>query len=383
MRSARWRQHATRIVGVGLLVFCGSGVAGCKQSIDLAAVRDMASAATTARDSLNTVAADYYDSCVRRNVYSSISSKMDSYFPFVGRKIPTVTPAPMPPGRISEGELAGPQAALISRLTLDLARSLNVQQIEILLARPDRVDLYNQLSPEIINAFSKTFAKYAPDSLSHLCDKEKIAAQDWQDANSIVVAYFVALGNLAGGAPGKDPFGAKGLAANLQKSSVLSSTQSSAIGSLVTDVIQSIFDAKRRGALAGAITDNDAKVGNAIMFLESIATTHYRKALNREQATSDEFLQENLALARPGADAFTVLQFSDSWSQRTTIFEQRVGAIGSYVNALEKLRKSHAQILTAISNDDASSALAIAKLYYDSLQPDLDAMRKAFAEKKS
>lgn len=357
------------------------GSTGCKQSVDLQAVRDMASAAADARDTLNAVAGDYYGTCVRRNVYASISSMMDAYFPLAGKPIPVATPVPQPPAPIDNADLMRlPPAELAKRLPPSVAAKLNADQIDLLLARTDREAVWSALPPESVNSFAATLNSVAPDRAAHVCDKEKATAQAWQDANDVVIGYFVALGNLAGNAPGSDPYGLHGLAANLHQSSVLSADKLSAIASLGTTVIQSVFDAKRRNALAAIIDDTDGHVGNAIGFLETIPTEHYLPFLNAERSASQRFLTRNLTLARPGADAFTVLQYADGWAARKSALDEKAGAVSSYVNVLEKLRRAHKRILMAIANNDAASALGVAKLYYDDLRPDIDAIKKAYAE---
>jgi len=170
---------------------CAAAIAlalnGCKQSIDLTAVRNLANAATTSETAFDGLAQDYYDSCERRIVYQSIGLAMESNFPS----------GPQPGGEKTK-----------------------------------------QAKPPPIS------------DTRHQCDRELAASRAWQQANGIVVGYFVALGNLAGNAPGSgnDTYGAKALAADIAATQALSSARAAAIGTFANDVIGQVYDAKRRGA---------------------------------------------------------------------------------------------------------------------------------------
>ena len=181
------------------------------EALDLDAVRELASNAATAQASADAVAEDFYDTCVRRNIYLTVSSEMRAKFP-----IESLTKKPA-----SEQAVAGTSA-----------------------------------SP----------------ATTYECSNERAASKSWRAANDVLFGYYVALGKLAGGARSNDSFGVKALATDLSGSSVMSSGQASAIGGLANDVLDEIYDAKRRGALAGYIAQADASVAAATKTLTGIAT---------------------------------------------------------------------------------------------------------------
>lgn len=293
---------------------------GCKQSLDLDAVRELASNAATAQASADAVAEDFYDTCVRRNIYLTVSSEMRAKFP-----IESLTKQPA-----SEQAVAGTSA-----------------------------------SP----------------ATTYDCSNERAASKSWRAANDVLFGYYVALGKLAGGARSNDSFGVKALATDLSGSSVMSSGQASAIGGLANDVLDEIYDAKRRGALAGYIAQADASVAAATKMLTGIATDSYAFSLKQEATETERFLYANLALAKPGAEAFQVLSFADSWTQREQAINDRSAAATSYVDLLEKLQKSHAALLQAIDRDNTLAAFDVAKSYFAAMKPDIEAIDKAYAPK--
>jgi len=84
-------------------------------------------------------------------------------------------------------------------------------------------------------------------------------------------------------------------------------------------------------------------------------------------------------MAQHGEQASDVLGYADAWSQRIRALDDRAAAVKSYVSAWETLRTSHAALLTAISNNDATSALAVAHAIYATIAPDISALQKAYS----
>lgn len=352
---------------------------GCKQSVDLDAVRALQTAADNARESYDDLAADYYGSCVRTVEYQNISSSM-SYEP-TGGSVATGMPLAVAPAAAGSGALGSSDTAAVVRMLQE--NPMRADRVLAVVRRADLLAVLAQLSPERRAALIAAVAASVPTprAVSTECASSRAASADWQAANLLLIAYFDSLGNLAGAPRGEDAFGMSRLATSIHAEGVFSADQASSIGKLGNDIAAGVFDAKRRGNLAQYIGVADATVGTVVAALQSAASDHYVFALRQESDEMEGFLQRNFIAAKPGLDAFEVLQYGDSWSSRRAALESRRSAAASYVASLQKLRDAHADLLKAISQNDSAAAFAIAETAYDSMQPDIKAMRKAFEAK--
>ena len=340
---------ARRIVSAVAAIAVAATLAGCKQSVDLGAVRDLAASAAGAKETLNALAADFFETCVRRNVYASVSTQAEMLFPQIGTANITSSASGSSGGEapIDLVTLASETPEqLAKRLTPDVAKLFSERQLLILMFRSDAVKIFTAMSPDALKALPQAPAFAGKSPAGAACADAKRASQDWQNANGIVIAYFVALGKLAGNAPGGDRFGVKALAQSVHESSLVSKDQAATLGTFANDALQAIFDAKRRGELSKFIPEADKSVGGAIDTLESFAG-QYTFVLSLERKEMDRFLRRNLRVAKPGIEAFAALQYSDEWARRTQAIDARAGAVQSYTAAWEKLRKSHTELLKA------------------------------------
>lgn len=376
------RTRATAIVLAFGLTFA---LCGCKQSVDLSAVNDLAKTAATSQSAFDDLATDFGESCLRRTVYETIGSAMEQYTPrkvsppkAVARR--TVVAAQ---GSLSVSDLAtlSPQE-LVRRLTPAVAGALTEAQFIVLATRSDSAQILGSLSPATLTALDQSPSAKAGTVEGGACADELAVSRTWQQSNAIVVNYFIALGKLAGGVPADDSYGLKALGNDVASSKVLSAPRATAIAGFANDVLTQIYDAKRRGALAQYIPEADKSLGNAIAALESLATDDYVHSLTRERVVANRFFQRNLQLSKPGEQAFQVLSYADTWSDRMKSLDGHVAATRSYVNSWETLRSGHTKLLKAIQTNDARSALAIAQSIYSAIAPDITAIKKAYPEGK-
>ena len=371
---------------MALTVTLGVVLTGCNQSVNLDAVRALAASAAASQATFNSLAADYGDSCVRRNIYSSIGAAVETNFPRNALPSPVAKPAVTPSGTqspVSDIDIASlPPDMLAPKITVDVAKAMTQGRLLLLLQRNDSALILTKLSPDVIAALNVSPGQ-APDvDATHACDLPMAAARAWQNANGVVIAYFVALGKLAGGVPASDSYGVKALGTAVVASKGLSKDQGDAIGAFANDVLDQIYEARRRGALADYIPKADAALGGAITTLQGLATDSYANSLSRERIVANRFFQRNLQMAQPGEQAFEVLSYADAWSTRTKDIDDKAAAIKAYVSAWDTLRSNHAKLLTAISNNDASSALAVAQAIYAAITPDIGTIEKAFTKGK-
>ena len=126
----RTRTHgAAAVLALGLTLVLG----GCKQTLDLSAVNDLAKTASASQAAFDDLAADYYDSCVRRTVYGTIGSAMEQSFPRTQAKTGLAPHRSLSPTfgmqPLSVAEIATlPTVDLVRRLTPAVASSLAESQ---------------------------------------------------------------------------------------------------------------------------------------------------------------------------------------------------------------------------------------------------------------
>ena len=383
----RIRQRCTTIFtqatrgGIALLVIglAVSALAGCKQSVDLDAVRALQTAADKASDSYNDLASDYYGSCVRRVEYENIASSMS--FEPTGGFVASASPGTPSMHSAEAATIGTADVASVARMLQH--DPLKPDDVAAVIRRADFFAVLAQLSPARRLAFIAAIPAAAPSprAVETECALSRVASADWQAANLVLIAYFDSLGNLAGAPRAQDAFGMSRLADSLHTEGLFGSDQASAIGKLGNTVAAGVFNAKRRGALADYVSVADGTVGNVVAALQQAAKNNYVFALRQESDDMEAFLQRNFIAAKPGLDAFEVLQYGDSWSSRRAALEKRRTAADAYAKSLQKLRDAHADILKAIARDDGESAFAIAAAAYSSMQPDIKAVTSAFEEK--
>jgi hypothetical protein len=354
--------------------------------VDLTAVNNLATAATASQASFNALAADYGDSCVRRTVYEHIGSAMEQYIPrpaataAVQRVAPASTAVPPPGVTLSVTDAATlPASEIARRLTLTAAASLPEATYLVLITRRDSAAIMRQLPPATLNALDNSPGAMAGTAESGACIDEQAASHAWQEANAVVVGYFIALGKLAGGTGSDDTYGLKVLGNDVAATKAIPAARASAIASFANDALTQIYNAKRRGALAQFIPKADASLGNAIKMLDAFGTDDYAHALSRERIVANRFFQRNLRLAKPGVPAFQILGYADTWGDRMKTLDARSAAIQSYVRSWETLRVGHANLLTSIDRNDPGAAFAVAQSIYSAMAPDITAINKAYA----
>jgi len=314
-----------------LLLVSICSLAGCQQSVDLDAVRALASSATASQQSLDALASDYYDTCLRLNIYQTIGEAVHAYLP-----------ASPTPKQTSEPSLV--------------------------VTRPPGT---NASSAELLESLEQG------GDIKACADAEN-TSRSWVAANDTLIAYFVALGKLAGGVPGTDDFGVKTLAKNVAATTIIPTAFVTVLGNVADGVLTQIYEAKRRKDLSAYIPEADKALQNVIPILEKFASDDYADRLTAERRVANRFFIRNLQLAQPGEQAFQVLSYADDWSERMKAIDDRMASITAYVHAWETLRTSHAKLLTEIDADNPQAALSVAQGIYTSISPDISAIQKAF-----
>lgn len=359
-------------------------LAGCKPGVDLDAVRALQVSADTAQASYNALADDYYDSCVRRVEYESVASSLQWYVSVYDGGRAAILPRGA--GLTDDDRAAdavriakASTAAVIGEVNSADMTAISHGALVALMRRSDLVEVFRGLHPPVRIALDQRLkAEGSPESIVQSCAKRKIAAGQWRQANDVLVGYFDALGALAGAPRTGDSFAVGELAGALRASDVLSESQAAAVSALGTTVVGAVFDARRRGELGHYIPQADAALGAAVTALELAAQTHYGFALRQESDELEAFLSDNFIVARPGVDAFEVLQYGQAWNDKRRELDARRTAADDYIASLEALRAAHGQLLGAIEKNDDRAVYGIAKALYDQIDPDIRAIRKAF-----
>jgi len=251
---------------------------GCKQSTDLDSIRALQAAAESARASYDDLAADYYQSCVRTVEYQNIAVTMAAEpngDKILKRGDSRVASAPFKSLKIEQ------VVNIIER------RDLLPAEVSDLIRRTDLSAILASVEPAKRAVLTRAvrLAFPTPRVVETECASSQVASADWQIANHVLMSYFDALGNLAGESRAKDPFGLKGLAADVHAAGLFSATQASDIGALGNSIVSGVFDAKRRGVLSQYIATADEALGKSIDALTAAGTDHYVFLLKQE---SDE-----------------------------------------------------------------------------------------------
>jgi hypothetical protein len=367
--------------------FVAVALAGCRQSVDLDAVRAMAKTAADARASYDALATDYYDSCMRRLQLDSIASAAGRAVREVGSGLglpaqPASRAAPpvYPPGLAPADLAAALPADVAARAGVDVLGALDKAQFLKLVDRDD----FDQVEALFTPAQRAALEARAP-SIEHGrvygCRQAAVSSEQWRKTNGILVGYFLALGDLAGSSSGDDRYGIGALATQLHKTDAIGDP--APFAGAVTGLIRMHFDAKRKEAIADFVTRGDGLVADAVTRLSAAARKHYvANQLRQERDSLETFLLLNRKYASPGADAFAVYGYAKGWKEERQAVDDREVAANAYAASLAKLRAAHKQILDAARANDLQSALAVAVALSTDVRGDIDKIDKAFSKKK-
>jgi hypothetical protein len=322
LEQSRRRSSASMLRFV--LMACMAAVTtGCKQSVDLSAVRSLSVAAASAQASFHTLADDYYASCLRQVDWSQAAGKLT---------IATVK------------KKGTTHATTTPRVTI------------------------TDVPP--------------PKSVDTSCTDSLEASKEWKDVNDAVLGYFIALGDVAGtGSSTTNDYGLPALASQLTAAKLFPADSNKATGlvSGIQGLINGFFDAERSNDIASFAPKADGDLAGVIEDLKAAATDNYEDiVLFEEQRSIDYFFEDNFAAAGPTADPIAMLKYRQDWKSESEQLDKRKVAAESYVGALEKLESAHHAIVEAIQDNDLREAISVIKTKVAALRPDLDAIDKAF-----
>jgi hypothetical protein len=368
------------------LALAGALLAGCRQNVDLSAVRTIAKAAQDARASYEALAADYFQSCVRKVELKSIGRAMTRSFPVAQsrrRGEPAPTPAPVrgpyAPG-LQPSQLSRATPETLAALTPDEIKTFDDQQVDAVVVRSDIAEIEGRLSVEQQGALNAATSRAGTPSHVYSCKGASDVADQWKRRNDILVGYFTALSKLAGGAGDEDRYGIAGLAQSLRSNDVFANDkQTQAFQKLADDVLRGIFDWKRRDALANDLAKGEPYVDEIVAQLSSVAATNYKFQIRQERDALHEFRKTNLLFAKRGLQAFEVYQYAKTLKAEDAALDDREAAADTYVASLGKLTNAHAAVVDAVSRNDIQAGVAAAKLYYDDLHGDVQTIHHAFS----
>lgn len=320
-------------------------LAGCQQSVDLDAVRQLAASTTAASSSYASLAADYYQSCLRDQHWREFDISI------IAERI-----------RSSGGTQQGPATP---------PKALGSADIPINKKLPDAQR----------TAIGQIFDSKADLAAELDCDGNAQASTQWQIWNQILVSYIAALGNIAGGSKDDADFGVGQLANSLQKSKLLTNQgQVDALSKAANDAIGALFAARRRGEIAKfAAGPGNAFITTYIPVLQRVATDDYRKnMLFKEEQALDAFFNDNLLSTKVGIEALSALTYVSQWTTYRTALDQRKQAAVAYVKSLDEIKHAHDELVAAIANNKTNEVARIIQVHLNQFGPDITAINKAF-----
>jgi hypothetical protein len=222
-------------------------------------------------------------------------------------------------------------------------------------------------------------------SMSTTCAANTAAAQQWQNANSVVVSYILALGNLAGRSDNAGDFGISDLATNLAElqisagSKFFSDAQVTSLTQLSSQIVSDIFAVRRRSEIAELAPKADLALQAYLSVLQTAAQKNYAKQLGLERDTVQKAFRISgaAAIRTPGEQAAYVQTRTDFQAQLADLGAKEA-AIGSYVAVLSDIGKAHGKLVASIASNDPSQITAIVRAYFNAYQSDIVALRSAF-----
>ena len=314
----------------------------CQQSVDLDAVRKLAASTTAASASYGALAGDYYQSCLRTQMWREFD-------------ISVITKRRMSEDRAKPGPLP----------TLP----------------PSSIPVNRQLPPEEQAKLAEIFTSKKSIVAELSCDGNQAASAQWQIWNQLLVSYIAALGNVAGGSKDDADFGMNQLTKSLQGTKLLATqAQSDALSKAANDVVGAMFEARRKGEIAKfAAGPGQAFIDTYVDRLQAVAKKDYQDAmLGSEEQALNAFFTDNLFSTRLGIETLSAVTYVSQWSTYRSALDQRKQATAAYVKSLGEIKHAHNELVQAIINNKTSEVARIVQTHLNEFGPDIAAINKAF-----
>ena len=278
-------------------------------------------------------------------------------------------------------------------------------------------DSYSALSNELYASCVREYEWEWAGALSHrdfphlsdVCHANRVAADQWQTANLVVLSYVRALGSLAGGDDTQTDYGIPHLVDAINSatgSSLDQDKQLKPITSLSTSIAKDIFNIRRRNEIAVYAPQADKDLSALIAVLEDVASTNYSKQLDLETDAINNFyksvvplsVEGKLPAARPrmhkddlvssrivnqtllNVDRVQLLTLRDRYRTDRDAVDTRRGSIDAYVQSLEAIKGAHSALVASIQANDVGSVRRIVQAYIDQLRPDIERLRHSTNE---
>jgi len=322
---------------------------GCKQSVDLAAIRALAQATADSQVSFSTLTNDYYQSCVRRVGWIR------------GATLPAV-PQPSRSSRQNPAPLRGP-------LTITVT--------------PGDVNNTLKQAMEVLNTLPGYGAGGSMPDVTKPCEEDRKAALQWQAANNIVTNYIAALGALAGGSDPGD-YGIPKLLETFTKidSKAFTATQKTAFGNAAASLVNDYFKIRQRNAIAESAAKADCDLQELIGVLatksDGNVAANYISDLYAERTSVYFFFATNVGQAKPGIERLLALKYTEDEHAEMATIDKHQAAAEAYRTALQKIATTHAALVNSIKSNHVSDMSAIVKQYLAEYRPEIKALDAAF-----
>lgn len=362
----------TRILRLIAATALAASLSACQKPLDLSAVRKLHDSAAAAQTSFSALVQDYHDSCVRQNRWLVYL--------------------------YGEGQQKGANSGVDS----DTRRRINAIQDTLHGAGTAPIDpaterrLHDELD-QLTRQLATIGLGSASTSASQIktiyaaqqsCDDQlnTLAMRKWSAWNRLLLGYYVALGDIAGKAPDDSAFGVKDFANALKSDAVLKTdSEVQSVSAFAISAIDAAFAARRSREIAnfaGPDKPGTKFVETITDDLKKSATAYIDGKLRPERRTVDVFYTTNIKAVPAGTQVLTGLQgFIKSWDADANAVDTKIGAARAYITALDDMKTSHDAIAAAIASGKTESLGSIVGIYLNEFAPQVEAIRKAFAEK--
>ncbi len=293
---------------------------GCKQNVDLAAVKQFVDTTNTAAQSFSVVADDYYGSCARDIEYRR-------------RKLFASTP----------------------------------------IARP---------SSEAAN-FSPALPTMPTNLHSDpRCELSAVLADRWNLENGVIVAYVRALGAISGA--NAQPKNLDILASRLHDVGIINNDNvAKAAGSLATTMAAEFAKGRQRAAIRDFVIAADPDIRVLVDGLHDIVVVNYKTLLKNEQIDLDTLFRGGIRRQTPRGNLEDILPLyfqREGWAARRAAVTQREKSADSYAAAIHDIGSVHAELVRNADSSSQAIVVAVVKSYVDDLSSDVanlvNALRK-------
>jgi hypothetical protein len=223
----------------------------------------------------------------------------------------------------------------------------------------------------------------AQTTLDADCSDAATASRQWSDLNRLLIAYYIALGAIAGKADdGKTDYGIPGLAAAIDaRGNKLAVSGAKSAADIAAGLLHDLYAARRRDAIALQATAAAPAVTRLTAVLTQIAQANYRdRALVNERRQLDAFFAPLPPADRPtNLELYALDQLRLSQRSEDAAIDRKQHAASAYIVALNDLADANVDLLAAMRAGSPDAIRAAVTRYFGGYTLELTTIDAAYA----